>query len=199
MINRNRIVVDYSLSVLERTQAAKLINDHKKAYIKPYGSVSLIQKAALCVFAISALFNFLLLIQFSLKTAPDGAFIARMKTLSIILLVLFGVALGLFQLYDVLLKKIMAKHQRAEQEDLDTLQKVKLNRFFIENITPTASGKVYWKNIKESYRKKGFIFIHMMNDNCVVIPERVFPSSEEAVKVFDFIKLQLAQNHSAAS
>lgn len=199
MIKNSRIVVDYSLSVSERTQASKLINDHKKEYIKPYGHVALIQKAALYVFLLAALFNLLLLIQFSLKTAPDGDFIARMKTLSIILLVLFGVALGLFQLYDVMMKKVMARHQRAEQEDPETLQKVKLNRFFIENITPTAHGKAYWKNIKESYRKGGFIFIHMLNDNCVVIPERAFSSADEAAEVFDFIKSQIAQNKLSAS
>ncbi|CAM6969920.1 hypothetical protein LEADMM068B1_16080 [Leclercia adecarboxylata] len=35
MVRKNRIVVDYSLSVLERTKASKLINDHKKEYLKP--------------------------------------------------------------------------------------------------------------------------------------------------------------------
>nr|WP_270094498.1 YcxB family protein [Leclercia adecarboxylata] len=88
----------------------------------------------------------------------------------------------------------MQKQQQAEQEDEETLQKVKLNRFFIENITNTASVKIYWEKVKESYRKGGFIFIHMRSDNCVVIPERVFASANEAADVFDFINAQIAQN-----
>ena len=88
----------------------------------------------------------------------------------------------------------MQKQQRVGQEDQEPLQKVKLNRFFVETITPNASGKIYWRNVKDSYRKNGFIFIHMKNDNCVVIPERVFASASEAAEVFDFINEQIAQN-----
>lgn len=194
MIKKNRIVVDYSLSALERTKAGKLINDHKKEQLKPYGSLFLIHKAAVFVLAVAALFNFITLLQLSLQTAPDGDFLARTKMFSIALLVLFGVALALFKLYDVVMNKVMQKQQQAEQEDEETLQKVKLNRFFIENITNTASVKIYWEKVKESYRKGGFIFIHMRSDNCVVIPERVFASANEAAEVFDFINAQIAQN-----
>ncbi|QGU13001.1 YcxB family protein [Leclercia sp. J807] len=134
------------------------------------------------------------MLQLSLQTAPDGDFLARAKMFSIALFVLFGVALALFKLYDVVMNKVMQKQQQAEQEDEETLQKVKLNRFFIENITNTASVKIYWEKVKESYRKGGFIFIHMRSDNCVVIPERVFASANEAAEVFDFINAQLAQN-----
>jgi len=194
MIRKNRIVVDYSLSVLERTKAGKLIHDHKKEYLKPYGYISLIQKAAVSVLAVTVIFNVITLLQLSLRTTLDSDFLARIKMFSIALLVLFGVALALFKLYDVMMNNVMQKQQQVEQEDEETLQKVKLNRFFIENITPTASGKIYWKNVKDSYRKGGFIFIHMKNDNCVVIPERVFASASEAAEVFDFITLQIAQN-----
>ncbi len=194
MISKNRVVVDYSLSVLERTKASKLINDYKKEYLKPYGYISLIQKAAVSILAVAVLFNLITLIQLSLKTAPDGDFMARTRMFSIALLVLFGVALALLKLYDVMMNNVMQKQQRVEQEDEESLQKVKLNRFFIENITPTASGKIYWKNVKDSYRKGGFIFIHMKNDNCVVIPERIFSSASEAAGVFDFINVQIAQN-----
>lgn len=194
MIRKNRIVVDYSLSALERTNAGKLINDHKKEHLKPYGSLFLIHKAAVSVLAVAALFNFITLLQLSLQTAPDGDFLARAKMFSIALLVLFGVALALFKLYDVVMNRVMQKQQQVEQEDEETLQKVKLNRFFIENITNTASVKIYWEKVKESYRKGGFIFIHMRSDNCVVIPERVFASANEAADVFDFINAQIAQN-----
>lgn len=191
MIRKNRIVVDYSLSVLERTQAGKLIHDHKKAYLKPYGYISLIQKAAVSILAIAVLFNVITLLQLSLRTTLDSDFLARTKMFSIALLVLFGVALALFKLYDVMINNVMQKQQQVEQE---ILQKVKLNRFFVETITPNASGKIYWKNVKDSYRENGFIFIHMKNDNCVVIPERVFASASEAAEVFDFITMQIAQN-----
>ena len=186
--------MDYSLSVLERTKASKLIHDHKKEYRKPYGYISLIQKAAVSILAIAVLFNVITLLQLSLRTTLDSDFLARTKMFSIALLVLFGVALALFKLYDVMMDNVMQKQHRVEQEDEETLQKVKLNRFFIENITHTASGKIYWKNVKESYRKDGFIFIHMKNDNCVVIPERVFASASEAAEVFDFINAQIAQH-----
>jgi len=194
MIRKNRIVVGYSLSVLERTQASKLIHDHKKEYLKPYGYISLIQKAAVAILAVAVLFNVITLLQFSLRTTLDSDFLARTKMFSIALLVLFGVALALFKLYDVLMNNVMQKQQPVEQEDAGILQKVKLNRFFVEAITPNASGKIYWKNVKDSYRKNGFIFIHMKNDNCVVIPERVFASAGEAAEVFDFINVQIAQN-----
>ena len=194
MIRKNRIVVGYSLSVLERTQASKLIQDHKKEYLKPYGYISLIQKAAVAILAVAVLFNVITLLQFSLRTTLDSDFLARTKMFSIALLVLFGVALALFKLYDVLMNNAMQKQQPVEQEDAGILQKVKLNRFFVETITPNASGKIYWKNVKDSYRKNGFIFIHMKNDNCVVIPERVFASAGEAAEVFDFINVQIAQN-----
>ena len=194
MIRKNRIVVGYSLSVLERTQASKLIQDHKKEYLKPYGYISLIQKAAVPILAVAVLFNVITLLQFSLRTTLDSDFLARTKMFSIALLVLFGVALALFKLYDVLMNNVMQKQQPVEQEDVGILQKVKLNRFFVETITPNASGKIYWKNVKDSYRKNGFIFIHMKNDNCVVIPERVFASAGEAAEVFDFINVQIAQN-----
>lgn len=194
MIRKNRIVVGYSLSVLERTQASKLIHDHKKEYLKPYGYISLIQKAAVAILAVAVLFNVITLLQFSLRTTLDSDFLARTKMFSIALLVLFGVALALFKLYDVLMNNVMQKQQPVEQEDSETLQKVKLNRFFVEAITPNASGKIYWKNVKDSYRDDGFIFIHMKNDNCVVIPERVFASAGEAAEVFDFINVQIAQN-----
>lgn len=194
MISKNRIVVDYSLSVLERTQAGKLIHDHKKEYLKPYGYISLIQKAAVSILAIAVLFNVITLLQLSLRTTLDSDFLARTKMFSIALLVLFGVALALFKLYDVMMNNVMQKQQRVEQEDQEILQKVKLNRFFVETITPNASGKIYWKNVKDSYRENGFIFIHMKNDNCVVIPERVFASASEAAEVFDFINVQIAQN-----
>ncbi len=194
MIRKNRIVVGYSLSVLERTQASKLIRDHKKEYLKPYGYISLIQKAAVAILAVAVLFNVITLLQFSLRTTLDSDFLARTKMFSIALLVLFGVALALFKLYDVLMNNVMQKQQPVEQEDAGILQKVKLNRFFVETITPNASGKIYWKNVKDCYRKNGFIFIHMKNDNCVVIPERVFASAGEVAEVFDFINVQIAQN-----
>lgn len=80
MVRKNRIVVDYSLSVLERTKASKLINDHKKEYLKPYGYLSLIQKAAVSVLGIAALFTLITLLMLSLKTAPDAAFLPEHET-----------------------------------------------------------------------------------------------------------------------
>lgn len=194
MIKNNRIVVDYSLSVLERNKASKLINEYKNEYIKPYDYIFMIKKGAVYIFAIAAVFNILLLILLSLDTSSDGNFFERIKVLSIILLSLFGLALGLLKIYDVVIDNVMRKHESIEQEDKEILQKVKLNRFFIENITSTVSGKTYWKNIKDSYKKDGFIFIHMLNDGCVVIPERIFSSESEAAEAYDFIRLQLAQN-----
>lgn len=194
MIRKNRIAVDYSLSVLERSKASKLINEYKKEYIKPYDYIFVIKKVAVYIFVLAALFNIILLITLILKESPDGYFFERTKVLSIILLSLFGIALGLFKIYDVVINKVMIKQENIEQEDEETLQKVKLNRYFIENITNTASGKTYWKNIKDSYKKEGFIFIHMKNDQCIVIPERIFSSESEVAEVFDFIKLKIAQN-----
>lgn len=194
MIRNNRITVDYSLSVLERTTASKLIMDYEKEYIKPYQSVFLIRKAALYLFGFAALFNFLVLVQLILTTTPEGSVFARIRLISIIVLCIFGISLILFKIYDTVNDRIMRKHEISEQEDQETQQKVKLNRYFLEVITNTGSGKTYWKDIKASYRKKGFIFIHMLNDRCVVIPERIFPSENERVEIFNFIELQIAQN-----
>lgn len=194
MIKKNRIVVDYSLSVLERDKASKLIKEYKKEYIKPYDFILFIRKVAVTIFAFAALFNVIILVQPILKTAPGGHFLDGDKIFNIITLGLFGVALLLFEIYDVVINKAMNRRAKLEQEDEETIRKVKLNRYFIESITNTESGKVYWKNIKDCYRKEGFIFIHMMGDGCVVIPERIFSSQREIAEMFDFIKMQITQN-----
>lgn len=194
MIKKNRIVVDYSLSVLERDKASKLIREYEKEHIKPYDSILFIKKAGVYVFAFAAIFNIIALVQPILDTSPGRSFFDADKILNIIVLSLFGFALILFEVYDVVINRAMKRRARLEQEDDESIQKVKLNRFFIESITNTASGKAYWKNIKNSYRKEGFIFIHMMNDRCVIIPERIFPSENEIAEVFGFIRTQMAAN-----
>lgn len=194
MIRKNRLTIDYSLSVLERTTASKLIRDYEKEFIKPYKSVFIISKAALYIFAFAALFNLLVLVKLIMATPPEGSVFERLRLISIIVLCLFGIALILFKIYEAVNDRIMRKHETAEQEDHEMQQKVKLNRYFLEIITNTGSGKTYWKDIKASYRKKGFIFIHMLNDRCVIIPERIFSSENEIVDVFNFIESQMAHN-----
>ncbi|KFK93803.1 aminopeptidase N [Serratia sp. Ag1] len=126
--------------------------------------------------------------------APHGdSLMARTRVINIILLALFGLSLALFNIQEKLLIKAMKKNEAAEQTDDEIAQRVKLTRYFVENITNSATGRVYWEHIKTSYRKGGFIFIHMRNDSCIVIPERVFTSESEAACVVEFIHAQIAQ------
>ncbi len=192
MITKSRIIVDFSMSVLERTEAGKLIKAYEKACIKPYGSIAFIKRAAGYIFIFAAMFTILQMIMQIINVPHDDSMMARTRVINIVLLALFALSLALFNLYDRLLSKAMKKNADAEQTDDELAQRVKLTRYYVENITPSATGRVYWKHIKTSYRKGGFIFIHMRNDNCIVIPERVFTSESEAAGAVEFIHAQIA-------
>lgn len=191
---KSRMAFSFSLSVLERTRASQLINAHKDELIMPYDRVFLIKRAAILLLAAAALFTLLLLITLSITRSPDTAFMERMRHSSMMLLGLFCTGGLLLKIYELLINKIMASREPQEQEDDETQHKVKLNRYFIEHITRVASGKTYWENIKESYRKGGFIFIHLRSNQCVVIPERIFASPDEAAQTYDFIAAQIARH-----
>ena len=191
---KSRAVFSFSLSVLERTKASQLINAHKDELIAPYDRVFLIKRAAILLVAAAALFTLLMLIMLSLKSSPDAAFMARVRLTSMILLGLFSAGGVLLKIYELLINKIMTRREPQEQKDGETLHKVKLNRYFIEHITRAGSGKTYWENIKESYKKGGFIFIHLRTNQCVVIPERIFTSPDEAAQTYDFIAAQIARH-----
>ncbi|ALR78899.1 hypothetical protein AO703_09445 [[Enterobacter] lignolyticus] len=114
--------------------------------------------------------------------------------MSIITFGLFALSVGVFYIYDAIMSRVAKKNETSEQQDESTEQKIKLNRYFVENISVVSIGRVYWKNVKTSYRKDGFIFIHMLSDACLVIPERALNSKTEAAEVADFIKMQIANN-----
>lgn len=192
MITKSRIIVDFSMSVLERTEAGKLIKAYEKESIKPYGSMGFIKRAAGYIFIFAAMFTLLQMIMQIIDAPHDDSMMARTRVINIILLALFALSLALFNLYDRLLCKAMKKNAAVEQTDDELAQRVKLTRYYVENITHSATGRVYWEYIKTSYRKGGFIFIHMRNDNCIVIPERVFTSESEAAGAVDFIHAQIA-------
>ncbi|KAA0600427.1 YcxB family protein, partial [Escherichia coli] len=48
-----------------------------------------------------------------------------------------------------------------------------------KRICRAGSSKVFWNNIKKTYRKKGFLFIQTKENRCIIIPERVFKNGEE--------------------
>ncbi|EHY4982754.1 YcxB family protein, partial [Escherichia coli] len=56
------------------------------------------------------------------------------------------------------------------------------------------SSKVFWNNIKKTYREKGFLFIQTKENRCIIIPERVFKNGEETEKLYNFVKEQIAKN-----
>ncbi|WP_235427891.1 YcxB family protein [Yersinia rohdei] len=193
MQSKHRIIVDFSLSLLERSEAAKHIKSYKEASFKPYRYIFLIKKASVYSFIFAIMFTILQMIMIILKAPDDGSFMARAKVISCILLALFGVSLALSIIYDAVLNRVMKKNQASEQADEELSQRVKLTRYYVENITPSVTGRVYWEHIKSSYRNTGFIYIHMLNDSCVVIPERVFASEDEVASAAEFILTQMAQ------
>lgn len=59
MASDNRYSINFTLSVLEKTEASKLIKEQEKQeHIEPYGYILLIKKAALLVLSFAALFDF---------------------------------------------------------------------------------------------------------------------------------------------
>ncbi|EHT7346669.1 aminopeptidase [Escherichia coli] len=59
----DRYSINFTLSVLEKTEASKLIKEHEKQEnIEPYGYILLIKKAALLVLSFAALFDFIILL-----------------------------------------------------------------------------------------------------------------------------------------
>ncbi|EPE6118006.1 MULTISPECIES: YcxB family protein [Enterobacteriaceae] len=49
-----------------------------------------------------------------------------------------------------------------------------------------GSSRVFWNNIKKTYRKQGFLFIQTKENRCIIIPERVFKNEEETEKLYNF-------------
>ncbi|MEX0561587.1 hypothetical protein [Raoultella terrigena] len=191
MTEKSRIVVNFSMSVLERTEAGKLIKTYEKEFIKLYGYIGIIKRIAGYIFFSAAMFTLLLMVMQIIGAPHDNSLMSRIRVLNIILLALFGVSLVLFNIQDMLLHKFMKKNEAVEKADDEIAQRVKLTRYFVENITNSITGRVYWEYVRTSYRKGGFIFIHMRNNNCIVIPERVFKSEHEAIEVSDFICAQI--------
>lgn len=113
---------------------------------------------------------------------------------SIIAFGLYALAVGVFYIYDAVMSRVAKKREAVEQQDEETEQTIKLNRCFVESVSVVTTGRVYWKNVKASYRREGFIFIHLLNDICFVIPERVLSSESEAAEVADFIRIQIARH-----
>lgn len=109
MTEKSRIAVDFSMSVLERTEAGKLIKKYEKEFIKPYGYIGMIKKIAGYVFFSAAIFTLLLMIMQIIGAPHDNSLMARIRVLNIILLALFGLSLALFNIQDMLLHKIMKK------------------------------------------------------------------------------------------
>ncbi|EJK7983607.1 TPA: hypothetical protein U2I11_004669 [Citrobacter koseri] len=193
MIEKSRIVIDLSMSVLERTEAGKLIKTYEKEYIKPYRYIDTIKKIAGYIFFFAATFTLIMMVIQIIGTQNDNGLTDQIRVLNIILLAMFGLSLLLFNIQDILLKKGYEKNETIEKTDNELTQRVKLNLYFIENITNSVTGRVYREHIKTSYRKGGFIFIHMRNDNCIVIPDRVFTSKRVVIEVADFIHAQIVQ------
>ncbi|MGX4050206.1 YcxB family protein [Escherichia coli] len=195
MASDDRYSINFTLSVLEKTEASKFIKEHEKQEnIEPYGYILLIKKAALLVLSFAALFDFIIL--FGLITlapkAPD--YVERAKFLSILTFTLIAIFIGLLYIYDYLMKKIMRSNHSSEIKDQELMLRLKINRSYIEQVMKIGSSRVFWNNIKKTYRKQGFLFIQTKENRCIIIPERVFKNEEETEKLYNFVKEKIAQN-----
>lgn len=191
----SRFILKFSMSVLERTEAAECIKEPKKhEFIKPYGTLYILKKAAFLVLASAGVINFLILALLILKPDFDIAFFERTRWVAIItvgLLLLFAL---LIQIQDFLYKRTMLHNDQAEKEDDDISVYLKINRFYIERIQKPGSIKAFWSYTKKAYRKNGFIFVQLMDNSCIVIPERIFISEDDIIKLYNYIKEQISKH-----
>ncbi|EFM1891263.1 YcxB family protein [Escherichia coli] len=195
MASDNRYSINFTLSVLEKTEASKLIKEHEKQeHIEPYGYILLIKKAALLVLSFAALFDFIILFGLIALAPKDPGYVEREKFLSIITFTLIAIFIGLLYIYDYLMKKVMRTNYLSEIRDSELMLRLKINRSYIEQIMKIGSSKVFWNNIKKTYREKGFLFIQTKENRCIIIPERVFKNGEETEKLYNFVKEQIAKN-----
>lgn len=124
--------------------------------------------------------------------APD--YVERAKFLSILTFTLIAIFIGLLYIYDYLMKKIMRSNHSSEIKDQELMLRLKINRSYIEQVMKIGSSRVFWNNIKKTYRKQGFLFIQTKGNRCIIIPERVFKNEEETEKLYNFVKEQIAKN-----
>ncbi|TMQ79137.1 YcxB family protein, partial [Escherichia coli] len=99
MASDNRYSINFTLSVLEKTEASKLIKEQEKQekqeHIEPYGYILLIKKAALLVLSFAALFDFIILFGLIALAPKDPDYVERAKFLSIITFTLIAIFIGL--------------------------------------------------------------------------------------------------------
>ncbi|HAP0005737.1 TPA: YcxB family protein [Escherichia coli] len=195
MVSDNRYSINFTLSVLEKTEASKLIKEYEKQeYIEPYNYILLIKKTALLVLAFAALFDFIILFGLIALAPKDPDYVERAKFLSILTFTLIAIFIGLLYIYDYLMKKVMRTSHSSEIQDQELMLRLKINRSYIEQIMKVGSSRVFWNNIKKTYRKKGFLFIQTKENRYIIIPERVLKNEEETEKLYIFVKEQIAQN-----
>ncbi|HFU3298611.1 TPA: YcxB family protein [Escherichia coli] len=195
MASDNRYSINFTLSVLEKTEASKLIKEHEKQEnIEPYGYILIIKKAALLVLSFAALFDFIILFGLIALAPKAPDYVERAKFLSIITFTLIAIFIGLLYTYDYLMKKVMRSNHSSEIRDQELMLRLKINRSYIEQIMKIGSSRVFWDNIKKTYRKQGFLFIQTKENRCIIIPERVLKNEEETEKLYSFVKEQIAQN-----
>lgn len=195
MVSDNRYSINFTLSVLEKTEASKLIKEYEKQeYIEPYNYILLIKKTALLVLAFAALFDFIILFCLIALAPKDPDYVERAKFLSILTFTLIAIFIGLLYIYDYLIKKVMRTSHSSEIQDQELMLRLKINRSYIEQIMKVGSSRVFWNNIKKTYRKKGFLFIQTKENRYIIIPERVLKNEEETEKLYIFVKEQIAQN-----
>lgn len=195
MASDNRYSINFTLSVLEKTEASKLIKEHEKQEnIEPYGYILLIKKAALLVLSFAALFDFIILFGLIALAPKNPDYVERAKFLSIITFTLIAISIGLLYIYNYLMKNVMRSNYSSEIRDPELILRLKINRSYIEQIMKIGSSRVFWNNIKKTYRKQGFLFIQTKENRCIIIPERVFKNGEETEKLYNFVKEQIAKN-----
>ncbi|HBP8921380.1 TPA: YcxB family protein, partial [Escherichia coli] len=150
MTSENRYSIDFTLSVLEKNEARKLIKERKiNEYIKQYDSLNFIKKTALIVFSFAALLDFLIL--FGLITlaskAPD--YVERSKLLSIITFIPMAIFILLLYTYDSLMKNTMRNNHSSEITGNKLMLRLKINRSHIEEIMEVGSYKIFWNYVKK--------------------------------------------------
>ncbi|WP_309267043.1 YcxB family protein [Escherichia albertii] len=92
------------------------------------------------------------------------------------------------------MKNVMRSNYSSEIRAPELILRLKINRSYIEQIMKIGSSRVFWNNIKKTYRKQRFLFIQTKENRCIIIPERVFKNEEETEKLYSFVKEQIAQN-----
>lgn len=196
--SKNRFILNYSLSVLERNKATKLIKEYKKLeFTKPYEILYEMSMLSIYFLGLAFLLSIVYLALFvfhtdNMESLPEAT--TRLIKTGLISSTLVILCILLFLIKTKLETFIINKRDPIEKESKELSLNLRINRLYIEQIRTNGSYKVYWSFIKKAYKKREFIFIQTQENDHIVIPIRVFITAEEFAIFYSFVQERMPQD-----